>query len=176
MFLVRKKTTLKSLEQKPLKPIPILLYGYGGFGVSEQPAFSAVQLTFMNNLGGMYVVANIRGGGELGEEWHTNGILDKKQNSFDDFIGAAEYLIKQGYTDHEHLTIQGGSNGGLLVTACANQRPDLFAAVLGEVPVTDMLRFQKFTIGKVWTTDYGNADDGDIDYMIKYSPLHTIKT
>ena len=124
----------------------------------------------------MFCIANVRGGGEFGKEWHAQGIRDKKQNVIDDFIAAAEYLIDNKYTDANHLTLNGASNGGMLVTACANQRPDLFAAVVAEVPVTDMLRFQKFTCGVQWSTDYGNADKkGDCDFLIKYSPLHNIK-
>ena len=131
----------------------------------------------MNNLNVMYVVAGIRGGGEYGEKWHIDGSYDKKQNSYDDFIGAAEYLISAGYTDKNHLSIQGGSNGGTLVTACANQRPDLFASVISSVPVTDMLRFDKFTIGASWCQEYGcvSKKESDIDFIIKYSPLHNIK-
>ena len=130
----------------------------------------------MNNFNGMYVVANIRGGGEFGENWHLAGSKLKKQNSIDDFIAAAEYLIHKGYTDPKHLSIQGGSNGGTLVTACANQRPELFAAVVGEVPVTDMLRFHKFTVGQAWITEYGNPSDlNDVETILKWSPLHNIK-
>ena len=130
----------------------------------------------MDNLGGMFVTANIRGGGEYGEEWHLGGAKEHKQNGYDDFIGAAEYLINNGYTDKHHLAIQGGSNGGTLVTAVTNQRPDLFAAVLGHVPVTDMLRFSLFTIGKAWISEYGDSHSkGGVDSILKWSPLHTIK-
>ena len=118
-----------------------LLYGYGGFGEAKQPEWDNNNLILMRNLGGIYALANIRGGGEYGEEWHTSATLDKKQTSYDDFNAAAQYLISNGYTDNNHLVMQGGSNGGTLVTACANQRPDLYAGVIAQVAVTDMLRF-----------------------------------
>ena len=124
----------------------------------------------------MFVVANLRGGGEFGEDWHHAGVKEKKQNVFDDFISAAEHLQKTGLTDAAHTCIMGGSNGGLLVSACANQRPDLFAVVINQVPVTDMLRFHKFTIGHFWCSDFGCSEkEGGFDYLIKYSPLHTTK-
>lgn len=175
MFIVRKKSVLPSLDQKPSKPIPTLLYAYGGFGISVSPFFSVSRMLWLNNMDGMFALASIRGGGEFGEAWHKASVKENKQNGFDDFMGAAEYLETQGYTDNKSLVIQGGSNGGLLVTACANQRPDLFAVVIGQVPVTDILRFQKFTIGWAWTSEYGNSDKGSYDYEIKYSPLHTVK-
>ena len=130
----------------------------------------------MRNFGGIYVLANIRGGGEYGEEWHQAATMDKKQTSYDDMNAAAQYLIDHGYTDPQHLVIEGGSNGGTLVTACANQRPELYGGVIAQVAVTDMLRFQKFTIGKVWCKEYGCSDDGGTEYLLKYSPLHNIKT
>jgi len=177
MFVVRKKSVLPSVDDRPEKPIPTLLYGYGGFNVPITPAFSPTRLVFLNNLGGMLCVANIRGGGEFGEEWHHAGIREKKQNVFDDFIAAAEFIQAQkGFTDSQRTIINGGSNGGTLVTACANQRPELFGAVIGQVPVTDMLRFHKFTIGHFWCSDYGCSEKPyDFDFLIKYSPLHTIK-
>ena len=141
MFIVRKKSVLASLDSKPDKPIPTLLTGYGGFGVSKQPDFDSTNLIYAKNLGSMFVVANIRGGGEYGENWHAAASLSKKQTSYDDFIAAAEFLIQKGYTDSKHLVIEGGSNGGTLVTACANQRPELYAGVIAQVAVTDMLRF-----------------------------------
>ena len=153
---------------------PTLLYGYGGFNIARIPEFKIENLPFYEN-GGVYAVANLRGGSEYGEEWHEAGMLDKKQNVFDDCIAAAEYLISQKYTTPERLALTGRSNGGLLVGAVLNQRPELFRAAIPVVGVMDMLRFQKFTIGWAWTAEYGSSDEPEqFKYIYKYSPLHNI--
>jgi prolyl oligopeptidase len=153
---------------------PTMLYGYGGFNISMTPSYSTTRLTWMD-MGGIYALANLRGGGEYGEEWHQAGTKLNKQNVFDDFIAAAEYLVSDGYTRPEKLAIFGGSNGGLLVGAVVNQRPDLFGAAIPAVGVMDMLRFHNFTAGRFWTDDYGSSDNPEeFEALLKYSPYHNI--
>lgn len=169
MFIVHKKGIVLNGEN------PTCLYAYGGFNINLTPGFALTNLPFLEN-GGIYCVANLRGGAEYGEDWHRAGMLEKKQNVFDDFIAAAEYLIKEKYTNPKKLAIRGGSNGGLLVGACMTQRPELFAVALPQVGVLDMLRYHKFTVGWGWAVEYGSSDkEEDFNYLIKYSPLHNLK-
>jgi prolyl oligopeptidase len=169
MFIAHRKDVV------PDGSTPTMLYGYGGFNISMTPYYSTVRLTWMD-MGGVYAVANLRGGGEYGEEWHQAGTKLNKQNVFDDFIAAAEYLIAEGYTKPEKLAIFGGSNGGLLVGAVLNQRPELFGAAIPAVGVMDMLRFHNFTAGRFWTDDYGSSDNPEeFAALMKYSPYHNLK-
>jgi prolyl oligopeptidase len=170
MFLTHKKGLELNGEN------PVLLYGYGGFRAPQMPSFSASRVVWLER-GGVFGLVNLRGGTEYGEEWHEAGMLEKKQNVFDDFISAAEWLIQEKYTNSSKLAIQGGSNGGLLVAACMLQRPDLYGAVVCGVPVTDMLRYHKFTVGRFWIGEYGNAEVNpqDFRFMMAYSPLHNVK-
>jgi prolyl oligopeptidase len=170
MFIVHKKGL--KLDGKN----PAMLYGYGGFNISLTPSFSTSRIILLEN-GGVFAMPNLRGGGEYGEEWHKAGMLEKKQNVFDDFIAAAEFLIKEKYTSSEKLAVSGGSNGGLLVGAVMTQRPELFKVAMPAVGVMDMLKFHKFTIGWGWTPEYGSADNpAQFEFLRKYSPLHNLKS
>jgi prolyl oligopeptidase len=154
---------------------PTMLYGYGGFNIAVVPNFSPAVAGWLE-LGGVYAVANLRGGGEYGSEWHRAGTRERKQNVFDDFIAAGEYLVREKYTTPSRLAIRGGSNGGLLVAASMIQRPDLFAVALPAVGVLDMMRYHKFSAGPFWSDDYGSADDPEAaKYLLAYSPLHNLK-
>jgi prolyl oligopeptidase len=169
MFLVHMKGLAKDGKR------PTLLYGYGGFNISMTPAYRSSSFVWLDR-GGIFAVANLRGGGEYGEDWHQAGMLEKKQNVFDDFIAAAEWLTASGWTKREKLAIEGGSNGGLLVGAVMTQRPELFGAVVCQVPVADMLRYHRFTVGRFWIPEYGSADDPkQFPVLYRYSPLHNVK-
>ena len=169
MFLVHRTDVRRDGDR------PVLLSGYGGFNISRTPAFDPALVAFLER-GGIFALANLRGGGEYGEDWHRAGMLDRKQNVFDDFIAAAEYLVAQGFTRPARLAIEGGSNGGLLVAAVLVQRPDLFGAVICRVPVADMLRYHLFTVGRFWIPEYGSADDPEqFRFLLAYSPYHNLR-
>ena len=169
MFIIHRK------DLDLTAPNPTMLYGYGGFNISITPSFSPSRIVFMNNLRGIYCIANIRGGGEYGEKWHDGGRKTTKMNCFTDFIGCAKYLNSQPFCSPKHLAIQGGSNGGLLTAACANLAPEQFAAVVTQVGVLDMYKFHKFTIGHAWRSDYGDPDvEADFKVLQTYSPLHNV--
>ncbi|WP_233097782.1 prolyl oligopeptidase family serine peptidase [Dictyobacter vulcani] len=170
MFLTHKKGLVLDGNN------PVLIYGYGGFDISLTPSFGITPLLWVEH-GGIYAVANLRGGNEYGEEWHEAGMLEKKQNVFDDFMAAAEWLIEQKYTQSSLVSIMGGSNGGLLVAACLVQRPDLYGAVICRVPVIDMLRYHRFTVGRYWVGEYGDAEHNaeHFAFMYAYSPLHNVR-
>jgi prolyl oligopeptidase len=170
MFIVAKKGLALNANN------PTILYGYGGYGVSLTPGYANWLPTWLES-GGIFAWANLRGGGEYGETWHTDGMLDKKQHTFDDFHACAEWLISHQYTSNKKLAIEGGSNGGLMVATCMLQRPQLYGAVLCHVPVIDMLRFQHFTAGRYWTSEYGDANSSPehFEFLYRYSPLHNVK-
>ena len=163
-----------SAEGKSPGPRPTILYGYGGFDISLTPAYSPNVLAWVS-AGGVYAIANLRGGSEEGEEWHRAGMLDRKQNVFDDFHAAAEALIRDGWTTPEQLAISGGSNGGLLVGAALTQRPELYAAVICSAPLLDMVRYERFGLGQTWNVEYGTASDPEqLGWLLSYSPYHRV--
>jgi len=169
MFLTHRKGVARDGNR------PVYLYAYGGFNISQTPSFSATRYVFLER-GGVIAIPNLRGGGEYGEDWHAAGMREKKQNVFDDFIAAAEWLVANGYTKPGRLAIGGGSNGGLLVSAVMLQRPDLYGAVICQVPVADMLRYHKFTVGRYWIAEYGDPDvPEDFSFLVKYSPYHNVR-
>jgi prolyl oligopeptidase len=169
MFLVHKRGLTLNGDN------PVLLYGYGGFNISRRPAYSTSWVFWLEQ-GGILALPNLRGGGEFGEEWHRAGMLENKQNVFDDFIAAAEWLVENGYSSPSRIASEGGSNGGLLTAACALQTPDLFGVVLSRVPVVDMLRYHHFTIGSYWIPEYGDpANPEHFDFLYAYSPLHNVR-
>jgi prolyl oligopeptidase len=168
MFVVHKKGMAKDGANR------VVLTGYGGFEISEVPHFSRNIVPWLER-GGVFASANLRGGGEFGRAWHEAGRLDKKQNVFDDFIAAGEYLVREGYTNKDHLAILGGSNGGLLTGACTVQRPDLFRAAVVAVPLLDMLRYEKFSIARFWIPEYGTAEDPkQFPFLYAYSPYQHV--
>jgi len=169
MFIVHKKSMKLDGNN------PTYLYGYGGFNISMTPYFSAFRITWIQNFNGIYALVNLRGGGEYGEKWHQAGKKEKKQNTIDDFHAAAEYLIRENYTSAPKISLHGGSNGGMVVGACVNQRPELYGCAIPQVGVMDMLKFHKFTIGHFWISDFGSPDiPEDFKHIYKYSPLHNI--
>ena len=169
MFLIYNKGLIKDKKNK------VKLYGYGGFTVSLEPVFSVGKAIWLK-AGGILAIANLRGGGEFGEKWHQAGMKEKKQNVFDDFIAAAEWLIEKEYTTSEKLVVEGGSNGGLLVGAVVTQRPDLMKAALCGVPLLDMIRYHHSSIANIWKEEYGSAEDPEaFEYILKYSPYHNVK-
>ncbi len=170
MFINRRKDAKLNGENR------VVLYAYGGFNINRIPEFRVPEVIFIKR-GGIYAVANIRGGSEYGERWHRDGMLDKKQNCFDDFISCGEWLIEQKYTNNKKLAIRGRSNGGLLTASCMVQRPELFGAIISQVPVIDMLRYHKFTVGRYWIPEYGDGENNKEDFynMMRYSPLHNIR-
>ncbi len=169
MFLVHRKGL------RPEGDNPVYLTGYGGFTVNETPKYSAIAVLWAES-GGMYALPSLRGGAEFGEDWHRAGMLEKKQNVFDDFIAAAEWLVQNRYTSPERIAIEGGSNGGLLVGAALTQRPELFRAVICEYPLLDMLRFQKFLLARLWVPEYGSSEDpAQFGYLRAYSPYEQLK-
>lgn len=170
MWIVRPKSVAKD------GTAPCFQYGYGGFSISLPPSFSPARLTFLKHFGAVYAQPNIRGGGERGESWHLAGTKERKQNVFDDFQYATKYLVSEGYAHKDKVAINGGSNGGLLVAACVNQAPELYGAAVAEVGVLDMLRFQRYTIGRAWVSDYGDADQDGFDYLAAYSPIENVPT
>jgi prolyl oligopeptidase len=156
-------------------PRPTILYGYGGFGISMQPGYAASVLAWVER-GGVYAIASLRGGGDEGEQWHRTGMRADKQNVFDDFHAAAEWLIADGWTTREQLAISGGSNGGLLVGAALTQRPDLYAAVACSAPLLDMIRYERFGLGETWNDEYGTAaDPEEFGWLLSYSPYHHVR-
>jgi prolyl oligopeptidase len=170
MFIAGKKGLKRDGSER------LLMTAYGGFNISMQPYWSPTTAWWLEQ-GGWFALPNLRGGGEYGENWHEQGMFEKKQNVFDDFYAAADYLIANQYTSPAHFAIEGGSNGGLLMGAAITQRPELFSAVLCEYPLLDMLRYQKFLVGSYWTTEYGSAaNEKQFFYLLKYSPYHNVKS
>ena len=171
-------TVVRMLVVSPVKapdaPRPTILYGYGGFGIAMAPAYSAGLLAWVE-AGGVYAIAQLRGGSEEGEQWHRDGMREKKQNVFDDFHAAAETLVARGWTTSDQLAISGGSNGGLLVGAALTQRPDLYAAVVCSAPLLDMARYEQFGLGSTWNDEYGTAaDPEELGWLLAYSPYHHV--